>query len=43
MCGFDYAPFAAGAPADLVILFKARTWTELHGPPAIGPHRHPRW
>lgn len=28
MCDFDYAPFADGEPADM-ILFKARSWNEL--------------
>lgn len=28
MCDFDYAPFAHGKPADM-ILFKARSWSEL--------------
>lgn len=28
MCGFDYAPFASGSPADMIV-FKARSWNEL--------------
>lgn len=28
MCDFDYAPFANGEPADLIV-FKARSWNEL--------------
>ena len=31
-CGFDARTFEAGAPADLV-LFRARSWTELHARP----------
>lgn len=32
MCDFDYAPFAAGAPADFT-LFKARSWSEFMARP----------
>jgi cytosine deaminase len=32
MCDFDYAPFATGSPADL-ILFKARDWNEFMARP----------
>lgn len=32
MCGFDYAPFTPGSPADF-ILFKARSWNEFMARP----------
>ncbi|MEO0382268.1 MAG: cytosine deaminase [Pseudomonadota bacterium] len=34
MCDFDYAPFAHGEPADLIV-FKARNWNELLSRPQI--------
>ena len=35
VCGFDYAPFAPGAPADLILL-PARSWNEFFSRPQAG-------
>jgi cytosine deaminase len=34
VCNFDYAPFANGSPADMV-LFKARSWNEFFSRPQM--------